>query len=72
MGSWAPQPYASIDIDAHLFLNPEGIEEPMLGTGVQRRLRIGPAAFDRANGLLYVVEWFADGPKPVVHVWRIS
>ena len=42
----------------------------MLGTGVQRRFRLGDVTFDRANGLLYVLELFADGAKPVVHVWR--
>ena len=26
---------------------------------------------DRANGLLYVLELYADGAKPLVHVWRI-
>ena len=71
MASWQPQPYASVDIDEHLFLNPAGIEQEMLGTGVQRRYRIGDVAYDRDNGLLYVLELFADGAKPVVHVWRV-
>jgi len=44
----------------------------MLGQGDQRRYRIGEATFDRANGLLYVLELFADGAQPVVHVWRIG
>jgi len=70
--SWRPQPYATLDIDAQLFLNPEGIESDMLGTGVQRRFRIGDVTFDRANGLLYVLELFADSAKPVVHVWRVG
>ncbi|MCP4642749.1 MAG: hypothetical protein GY851_20045 [bacterium] len=66
-----PQPYASLDVDEHLFLNPSGIEEGMLGAGVQRRFRIGAVAFDRKNGIVYVLEHFADEAKPVVHVWRI-
>jgi hypothetical protein len=66
-----PQPYASLDIDEHLFLNPEGIDEDGLGTGDQRRFRIGAAAFDRGSGLLYVLELFVDEAKPVVHVWRV-
>lgn len=70
--SWAPQPYASIDIDDVLFANPSGVEPDMLGTGDQRRYRIGEAAFDRENGLLYVLELFADGAQPVVHVWHIG
>ncbi|MCB9946891.1 MAG: hypothetical protein H6842_03565 [Rhodospirillaceae bacterium] len=71
MATWAPQPYAVIDIDEHLFLT-EGVEPAMLGSGVQRRLRIGDAAFDRRHGLLYLLELFADGPAPVVHVWRVQ
>jgi hypothetical protein len=71
ISSWEPQPYATIDIDEHLFLNPAGIEPDLLGIGVQRRYRIGDVAYDRANGLLYVLEVFADEAKPVVHVWRV-
>ncbi len=70
--SWEPQPYAAVDIDEPLFLNPAGIEPDLLGTGPQRRYRIGDVAFDRDNGLLYVLELFADEAKPVVHVWRIQ
>ena len=72
MQSWEPQPYAVLDIDPHLFLNPAGIEPDMLGTGVQRRYRLGDVAFDRSHGLLYVLELFADEAKPIVHVWRIQ
>jgi len=72
MEPWRPQPYAALDVDAQLFLNPEGIEPDMLGTGVQRRFRLGDVSFDRANGLLYVLELFADGAKPVVHAWRVG
>ncbi len=64
-----PAPYASRDIDAHLFLNPSGVEADMLGTGVQRRYRIGAVSYNRAQGHLYVLEWFADGAAPVVHVF---
>jgi hypothetical protein len=72
MKPWEPQPYASLDIDDHLYLNPSGTDLDMLGTGEQRRYRIGDVAFDRANGLLYVLEQYADGAKPVVHVWRVQ
>ena len=71
MQTWEPQPYASLDIDDHLYLNPAGIEIEMLGAGAQRRYRIGDVAFDRANGLVYVLELFAEDAKPVVHVWRV-
>jgi hypothetical protein len=72
MKPWEPQPYTSLDIDDHLYLNPSGTDLDMLGTGEQRRYRIGDVAFDRANGLLYVLEQYADGAKPVVHVWRVQ
>ena len=68
----APQPYAWLDIDSHLFLTGESVEPEMLGTGGQRRYRIGAAAFDRTSGRLFVLELFADGAKPVVHVFRTS
>ena len=70
--SWEPQPYASLDIDEHLFLNPAGIEQDNLGTGVQRISRIGAVAYSRSNDLLYVLELFADEARPVVHVWRVQ
>ncbi|MEW6716369.1 MAG: hypothetical protein AB1345_02525 [Chloroflexota bacterium] len=69
--SWELQPYASLDIDEHLYMNPPEWDLIMLGWGDQRRYRIGDVAFDRKNGLLYVLELYADGAKPVVHVWRI-
>lgn len=69
---WDPQPYAAIPVDRHLLLNPSGIESDMLGTGPQRRYRIGDVAYDRKNGILYVLELFADDAKPVVHVWRVG
>ena len=72
ISSWQPQPYATISINDRLFKNPDGVDIDALGTGVQRRYRIGDVAYDRANNLLYVLELFADGAKPVVHVWRIG
>jgi hypothetical protein len=72
IASWVPQPYATIDIDDHLYLNPAGIEREMLGTGNQRRFRLGSVAYDRNHGLIYVLELFADGAMPVVHVFRIK
>ncbi len=68
---WEPQPYASLKIDNHLFLNPAGIEPETLGKGVQRRYRIGAATYDRHDDRLFVLELFADEDKPVVHVWKI-
>ncbi len=64
-----PQPYVRIPIDDHLFLNVE--DNPELGSGAQRRYRIGAVAYNRGDDLLYVIEQRADGPKPVVHVWQV-
>ncbi|MBU2611574.1 MAG: hypothetical protein KJ606_11630, partial [Chloroflexi bacterium] len=72
LASWEPQPYAVLDIDEHLFFNPSGVESDLLGAGVQRRYRIGDVAYDRQNGLLYVLELFADEAAPVVHVWQVK
>ena len=69
---WEPQPYAYLDIDQHLFHNPTGVEVGTLGSGVQRRYRLGDTAYDRENGLLYILELFADEAKPVVHVWQVQ
>lgn len=70
--SCQPQPYAVVDMDEHLYLDPPPWDVFVLGFGVQRRYRIGAAAYDRQSGLLYVLELYADGAKPVVHVWRIA
>ncbi len=69
---WEPQPYAYLTIDPYLFLNPAGVEVEGLGCGVQRRFRLGEVAYDRAHDRLYVLEWFADGARPVVHVWGVG
>jgi hypothetical protein len=71
IASWEPQPYATVNIDEYLYLNPAGVEPDLLGTGVQRRYRIGEVAYDRANGFLYILEMFADEAQPVVHVWSV-
>jgi len=70
--SWEPQPYAALDIDDHLYDNPTEIESDLLGTGDQRRYRIGDITYDRRNGIVYLLELFADGAAPVVHVWQIN
>lgn len=59
-------------IDERMFFKPSDVELEMLGSGSQRRYRLGDVAYDRANGLLYALELFADGAKPVVHVWRVE
>jgi hypothetical protein len=69
--AWQPQPYAVLDIDEYLFLNPPDWDVITLGFGDQRRDRIGDISYDRANGLLYVLELYGDGAKPMVHAWRL-
>lgn len=71
MQPYEPQPYATIDLDDHLYLQ-EGIEEGMIGAGDQRINRIGSIAFDRAGGRLFILEPFADDTRPVIHVWRVN
>ncbi len=69
--AWQPQPYAALDVDRHLFFQPPPWDEETLGRGDQRRMRLGAADFDPDHGLLYVLELFGDGARPVVHVWRV-
>jgi len=69
---WQPQPYAVIDVDDVLYLDPPEWDEVNLGWGDQRRYRLGDASFDPASGMLYVLELYADGAKPVVHVWQVQ
>ncbi len=68
---WEPQPYAHLDVDPLLYLNPSGVDLADIGPGVQQRFRLGDVTFDRASGLLYLLELFADGARPVVHVFRV-
>ena len=72
MNYWEPQPYATVDIDDHLYLNPPVGDQDNLGWGEQRKMRIGAVAYDRNGALLYVIEQFGDGAKPVVHVWQVQ
>jgi hypothetical protein len=69
---WQPQPYAVIDIDEHLYFSPPDWDQAALGRADQRRYRIGDVAYDRENGYLYVLELYAQGARPVVHVWQVQ
>lgn len=33
---------------------------------------LGGIAYDRENGLLFVLELFGDEDKPIVHVWQVE
>lgn len=71
MEPWAPQPYAFLDVEPWLYLNPSRVDVEETGPGVQQRFRLGDVTFDRQNGLLYLLELYADGARPVVHVFRV-
>lgn len=72
MQPWQPQPYAVLDVDEHLYLTQPEWEVIAVGSGQQRRFRLLDAAYDSTRGLLFVLERFGDGVKPVVHVWRVN
>jgi hypothetical protein len=57
-----PQPYATLNIDEHLY----HIESS------QQKHHVGAASFDRERGVLYVFEPLADGDKSLMHVWRVG
>jgi len=61
MQTYEPQPYASLNIDSFLF----HIDSP------QQLFHVGAICFDRQRGYLYVFQPFADGEKPIIHVWHI-
>ena len=56
-----PQPYAVMNLDAHLYHI----------TSERQKHHISAVAYDRPNGLLYIFEPFADGDKTIVHVWKL-
>lgn len=57
--------YAALDITEYLF-------SPELDLANYKRDLVGAAAFDRANGLLFVFEKLADEYKSIIHVWRVE
>ncbi len=71
MEPWEPQPYAFLDVDPYLYLNPSRVDVEEIGPGVQQRFRLGDVTFDRKNGLVYLLELYADEARPVVHVFRV-
>lgn len=63
--SWAPKPYGVLELD-------EVLLAPDLDLENYKRDLVGAMAFDRANGLIYLVERLADEYRSVIHVWKIS
>jgi len=46
--------------------------DPELNFENYKRDLVGAMAFDRENGLIYLVERLADEAKSVIHVWRVE
>lgn len=62
LDEWEVQPYAFAGIDSLLV-------DPRIDLERARRHLTGACAFDRENGILYVVERRADGEMPVIHAF---
>ncbi|MFZ5798837.1 MAG: hypothetical protein C4563_05090 [Desulfobulbus sp.] len=56
-----PQPYATLNIDPYLYHI----------TSTRQKYHVSAVAYDRSRGLLFIFEPFADGDKPIVHVWSL-
>jgi hypothetical protein len=67
-----PQPFATVSVDEHLFLQVPEWDADYVGRGSQREHRLDAVAYDRERGLLYVLEPYVDDGAPIVHVWRIG
>ncbi len=65
IATYDPQPYALMDLTAYWF-------DPEMRVEIYKRDLVGAAAFDRTNGLLYIIERLADECKSVIHVFRIG
>ena len=65
--SWDVAWYAKLDITPHMYRR---YEPTMLTTGSDAENIL--VTFDRARGILYVSESFVDGPRPVIHVFKIG
>jgi len=63
--SWQPQPYATLDLSSEFYDPETNVEE-------YKQDLTGAMAYDRQNGLVYVIERLADEYKSVVHVWQIQ
>jgi len=61
MEPYEPQPYASLDVDPYL----------VHLQSTRQWHHVGACAFDPQRGLLYILEPWADGDKPLIHVWHV-
>ena len=65
MATSYPQPYALMDLSDYWF-------DPEIRVDIYKRDLVGAAAFDRGNGLLYIIERLVDEYKSVIHVFQID
>jgi hypothetical protein len=65
METWEPQPYATMSLENVLY-------DPDIDLSEYRRDLLGATAFDRVNGILYVIERLTDEYKSVVHIWKLA
>jgi len=63
--TWEPQPYATLNIDKYLF-------DPGYDHEREKRYTVGAVSFDRARGILYILERRADADKSLVHVFKLE
>jgi hypothetical protein len=66
MAAYEPQPYAVMTLDSYLF------DGSSIDFERGKKHLLGAMAFDRANGLIYVMERRADEEKSLVHVFKIN
>ena len=66
METWDPQPYATMILDDYLY-------DPGYDYERGKRYLLGGVAYDRENGLLYIVERMADaGERSLIHVFQLE
>lgn len=72
MPPYQPQPYATLDLDPWLW-RIDKINHPDFNVN-QNKHRLGDCAFDRARGLLYIVEYRGDSEndRPLIHVFQVQ
>lgn len=72
LSAWQPQPYAALNLDPYLW-RLDKINHPDFNVN-QNKHRVGDCAFDRARGLIYIVEYRGDqeNDRPLIHVFRVE
>lgn len=64
MAPHEPQPYALLDLTEYWF-------DPETHVESYKRDLVGAAAFDRENGILYIVERLGDESKSLIHIFQL-